>query len=140
MEPLRDLNKDSTDWVRLPQHQAAFEEARQCLSGPSHFTFFDPSRATELLTDASRIHGLRFLLQQRCEDGQWCTVQCGSRTLAKHEANWLGMAELKALAVAWAAKKCSFFLDGLQHFEVVTNLILLAPILNKDRRLDQICR
>jgi RNase H-like domain found in reverse transcriptase len=75
MEPLRDLNKNRTDWVWLPQHQATFEEACRCLSGPSHLTFFDPSHATELLTDASKIHSLGFLLRQRCEDGQWRTVQ-----------------------------------------------------------------
>ena len=47
------------------------------------------------------------------------------------------MAELEALAVAWAAKKASFFLDGHPGFTVVTDCNPLVPILN-DRRLDQI--
>ena len=46
------------------------------------------------------------------------------------------MAELEALAVAWAAKKCTYFLDGMRHFTVVTDSNPLIPVLN-DRRLDQ---
>jgi hypothetical protein len=34
------------------------------------------------------------------------------------------MAELEALAVAWAVSKCSYFLDGLDHFDVVTGKIM----------------
>ncbi len=41
------------------------------------------------------------------------------------------MAELEALAVTWAIKKCAFFLDGLGHFTVVTDSSPLVPIFNK---------
>jgi hypothetical protein len=39
--------------------------------------------------------------------------------------------------VAWAASKCSFLLDGLHHFAVVTDSSPLVAVLN-DRRLDQV--
>ncbi|KAB0794905.1 hypothetical protein PPYR_11744 [Photinus pyralis] len=137
LEPLRSLLSYKADWAWQPYHQQAFEEARIVLSNPPHLTYFDPRRQTQLLTDASRLHGLGFLLRQKCDEGTWRTVQCGSRTLAKHESNWSGMAELEALAVAWAAKKCAFFLDGLDHFEIITDSNPLVSILN-NRRLDQI--
>jgi hypothetical protein len=136
VEPLRALNKDHVEWIWTPEINAAFEQTRKTLASPPYLTFFDPARPTELLSDASRTKGLGFLLRQKCADGCWRTVQCGSRTLAKHEANWSGMAEIEALGVAWAVLKCSFFLDGLPHFVIVTDSNPLVPILN-DRRLDQ---
>eukprot|EP00094_Tigriopus_californicus_P013180 TCALIF_12746-PA protein Name:"Similar to Tf2-11 Transposon Tf2-11 polyprotein (Schizosaccharomyces pombe (strain 972 / ATCC 24843))" AED:0.29 eAED:0.29 QI:0/0/0/1/0.25/0.2/5/0/935 len=135
--PLCDLNTKHTAWTWTSHQEAAFQATRKTLGGPAYLTPFDPSRATELLTDAFKTHGLGFLLQQHCHDGHWRTVQCGSRTLASHEANWSGSAELKALAVAWAAHKCAFFLDGLPHFSVMTDSSPLVSILN-DRRLDQV--
>ena len=106
-EPLRNLNSTKQAWIWMDFHNEAFEKAQDLLSSPRFLTYFDPARETELLTDASRIKGLGFLLRQRCkEDNEWRTVQCGSRMLAKHESNWSGMAELEALAVVWAAKKC----------------------------------
>jgi hypothetical protein len=59
-EPLRALNSNRTAWVWTPQHEAAFNETRRTLSGPAYLTLFDPSRPTELLTDASKILGLGF--------------------------------------------------------------------------------
>ena len=137
MEPLRELNSTRVTWHWLPQHQQAFEAARTMLSSPEYLTFFDRRRPTELHTDASKLHGLGFVLRQKCdqdgEDGEWRTVQCGSRTLAKHEQNWNGSCEVEALAVAWAAKKCSYFLDGHPGFVIVTDSKPLEAVLNNCR-------
>ena len=40
------------------------------------------------------------------------------------------MVELELLAVVWALKKCRIFLQGLQHFKVVTDHRPLIPIMN----------
>jgi transposase InsO family protein len=137
VEPLRELNTDATAWAWWPVHQAAFDRTREVLSSPKYLTFFDSSRDTELHCDASRTFGLGFMLRQRCEDGVWQTVQAGSRSLAKHERNWAGSCEIEALAVAWVARKCTYFLDGHRHFTVVTDNNPLVAVLN-DRRLDQL--
>ena len=47
------------------------------------------------------------------------------------------MVELELLAVVWALKKCRIFLQGLQHFKVVTDHRPLIPILN-DYTLDAV--
>jgi RNase H-like domain found in reverse transcriptase len=129
-EPLRNLNTDKHAYIWLPQHQAAFEATQKTLTKPAYLAFFDCTWETKLLTDASRSHGLGFLLCQKDKDGTWRTVQCGSRTLVKHEANWGGMCELKTLTVAWAVRKCSYFLDGAPHFTVMTDSAPLIPTLN----------
>ena len=134
--PLRELNTKAATWVWTGAHEEAFRSARKALATTPCLTPFDPTRQTELLTDASKI-GLGFLLRQRGDDGIWRPVQCGSRSLAGHEANWSGAAELEALAVAWAAKKSTFFLDGLRHFTILTDSSPLVSILN-DKRLDQV--
>ena len=134
--PLRDLNTKGVKWIWNADHEQAFGAARRALSSTQCLAPFDPALPTELLTDASKA-GLGFLLRQRGRDGAWHPTQCGSRSLAGHEANWSGAAELEALAVAWAAKRASFFLDGLHHFVIVTDSSPLVSILN-DRRLDQI--
>ena len=137
LEPLRGLNKDATRWMWTQHHQAAFEKARTILSGKQHLAFFDKSRPTRLSTDASRVAGLGFLLEQKGTDGLWRLVQCGSRSLATHEANWSGVAELEALAAAWACKKCAYFLEGLQPFTLLTDNMPLKHIIN-NKRQDQL--
>jgi hypothetical protein len=135
--PLRGLNKNDVAWQWTPEMEEAFTVTRRTLASPPYLTFFDPGRPTELLADASRTRGLGFLLRQRGPDNVWRTVQCGSRVLAKHEANWSGMAEIEALGVAWAVNRCAYFLDGLPHFTIITDSNPLVPILN-ERRMDQV--
>ncbi len=135
-EPLRALNSNTASWVWTHDHEEAFIKARRTLASTTCLTPFNPARPTQLLTDASKA-GLGFLLRQLGPDGIWRPTQCGSRSLAGHEANWNGAAELEALAVAWAAQKASFFLDGLAHFTILTDSSPLVAILN-DRRMDQV--
>ena len=43
------------------------------------------------------------------------------------------MIELELLSVAWAVTKCSLFLAGLPHFDVIIDHKPLLPILNNHR-------
>jgi hypothetical protein len=47
------------------------------------------------------------------------------------------MIELKCLSVAWAMHKCRQFIEGLPHFELITDHRPLIPIL-KDYSLDKL--
>ena len=129
MEPLRGLNTDKAAWTWTPHHETAFRKVKGLLSRTMTLTGYDPRAETELITDASR-SGLGFILRQRDKKGIWRAVQCGSRALAGHEANWSAVSELEALAVAWAVSKCAFFLDGTPHFTVVTDCNPLLAIFN----------
>eukprot|EP00094_Tigriopus_californicus_P002070 TCALIF_01996-PA protein Name:"Similar to TY3B-I Transposon Ty3-I Gag-Pol polyprotein (Saccharomyces cerevisiae (strain ATCC 204508 / S288c))" AED:0.06 eAED:0.13 QI:0/0/0/0.88/0.12/0.11/9/0/1153 len=134
----KSLNSQKNTWLWLPQHQAAFEVTRRALAGPRFLSGFHRDRRTELLVDASRLHGLGFLLRQwDTKTNQWFTIQCGSQTLAPHKSNWSGIAEIEALGAAWAAHKCRFFLDGICHFTLVKDSNPLIPILN-NKCLDQV--
>ena len=57
-------------------------------------------------------------------------MQCGSRFLSETEARYATI-EIELLAIAWAAKKCSTYLKGMQSFEVLTDHRPLVPMLNK---------
>ena len=46
------------------------------------------------------------------------------------------MTELEMLAVVWATKKCRVYLQGLQHYEVLTDHKPLIPILNNKSLAD----
>ena len=96
--------------------------------------FYDATKPTQLLTDASRT-GIGFVLQQQHGD-KWLTIQANSRHLTDTKGRY-AVIELEMLAVAWATEKCRMFLAGLPTFFVVTDHNPLVPILNS-HRLDEI--
>ena len=128
MEPFHPLLQNNSCYLWLPEHEQAFNEAKRRLSSPPVLTYFAVNRPTLLATDASRLHGLGFVLLQMV-DGIWKPVQAGSRFLTPTESRYT-MIELEALAACWAMNKCDMFLRGLPHFKLVTDHQPLIPILN----------
>ena len=118
----------------MPEHEQAFKEAKCRLSSPPVLTYFAVNRPTLLATDASRLHGLGFVLQQMV-DGVWKPVQAGSRFLTPTESRY-AMIELEALGACWVMKKCDMFLRGLPHFKLVTDHQPLIPILTSKGTAD----
>ena len=90
---------------------------------------FIPSWSTRLITDASRPHGLGFVLMQHRED-KTAAIQCGSQSLSPAEKNY-SMLELELTAIVWTIQKCNFFLKGIEKFEVVTDHRPLVGIFAK---------
>ncbi|XP_043232767.1 uncharacterized protein LOC122387025 [Amphibalanus amphitrite] len=90
-----------------------------------------PGNITDLRpeTDAARSGGLGYCLLQQDAAGRWRLIQCGSRFLSDAESRY-AVIELELLALAWACKKCSIYLGGMQRFEVLTDHRPLIPILN----------
>lgn len=134
--PLRQLLSAKREFVWDEGHSAAFFKARAALSESPSLAYYDPRRKTRLSTDASRLHGMGFILQQQQEDGTWRVIQAGSRFLADAETRYAAV-ELELAAVAWAFRKCRLFLSGLPHFDVVVDHRPLVPILNS-KTLDQL--
>lgn len=102
---------------------------------------FDPNLETALLTDASRKHGVGYILVQPREGtklkegGHLNIIRCGSAALTKPQHNY-AVIELEALAVFYGISKCKFYLQGLQNFEVWMDHKPLLGIWNKP--LDEI--
>ncbi|CAB4036173.1 Hypothetical predicted protein [Paramuricea clavata] len=80
MEPFSPLLQKNSCYLWLPEHEQAFNEAKRRLSSPPVLTYFAVNRPTLFATDASRLHGLGFVLLQMV-DGVWKPVQAGPRFL-----------------------------------------------------------
>lgn len=129
LAPLSPLLKKDIAWDWMPIHDDAFRTARAELAVVPELAFYDPARSTALYTDASLLNGLGFILKQRAATGTWHMVQAGSRFLRPPETCY-EMIELECLGASWAMKQCRQFLEGLPHFELVTDHRPLVPILN----------
>ena len=137
LSPLRPLLSSRNEFLWSPVHDEAFAHAKKLLVTTPTLVYFDLKKETRLHTDASTL-GIGFVLLQRSKntDEEWKTVQAGSRFLTETESRY-AIIELECLAVAWAVKKCSIFLSGIDHFTVLTDHNPLVPILNS-HRLDEI--
>jgi len=137
-------NKNISQLVKSPRatftwtsdHDDAFAAAKKALSEPPILMTFDIHRKTKLETDVARTKGLGFILRQQAPDSQWKLIEAGSHFLYDAESRY-SMAELELLGVVWAVKKCSLYLAGLPHFEVMVDHQPLRSILDK-KSLDQI--
>ena len=79
---LRPLLKKGIAWQWTEDTEEHFVKAKNLLT--SHKTIvhpFDPEATTQLLTDASRLHGIGFTLMQRDKEGIPRLIQCGSSAL-----------------------------------------------------------
>jgi hypothetical protein len=128
--PLKPLLKKGIIFQWLPEHEEAFNKAKEHLSSSKSLAYYDASRPSRLQVDASRLFGLGFVLKQETSPGIWNTVQAGSRFLSEAETRY-AMIELEMLAIAWACKKCSMFIEGLTkaQFTIWTDHQPLVPIL-----------
>ena len=98
---LRALLKKDVAFQWLEEQQADFEAIKGLLTSDLLVKAFDPALPTEVLTDASRLHGLGFALIQREMDGRPRLISCGSRSLTSAEKNYATI-ELELLAVWYA--------------------------------------
>ena len=127
-QPLRDLLKPRNEWCWTDVHDVAFQKVKDTLVAPPILAHFDAAMPTMLQTDASRLHGLGFALLQRHGEN-WRLIQCGSRFLIDTETRY-AVIEVEMAAVLWAVKKCSTYLAGLPHFDLVIDHRPLVLILN----------
>jgi len=63
--PLRDLLKTRNEFLWMETHTKAFEAVKAALIEPPALATFDAKLDTRLETDASKLHGLGFVLMQR---------------------------------------------------------------------------
>jgi hypothetical protein len=117
---LRGLLKKGVAYTWLKEHQDEFVKLKDVLTSDMLVRPFDPAMPTQLLTDASRLHGVGFALLQRGPWGDIRLISCGSRSLTPAQKNYATI-ELEAMAIKWGIEKSAFYLKGCPSFEVVTD-------------------
>ena len=103
----------------MEDHQNAFHKLKTDVLQTLSLNHFNSNWTTNLVTDASRLHGMGFVLMQT-KDSSTKVIQCGSRTLSPAERNYSTL-ELELAAIMWAIGKCSFYLKGIENFHVLTD-------------------
>ena len=135
-QQLRPLLSAKNEFCWTETHQMTFDKMKKVLSSPPTLAYYDPKLPISLHTDGSKLNGLGFVLKQKQRDQTWKVIQAGSRYLTDAESRYVAI-ELELLAATWAVHKCRLFLQGLQHFNLVTDHKPLIPILNS-HQLDEI--
>ena len=82
---LRTLTEKDRVFTWSPEHNKEFKILRKNLGNLKNLSVFDMKLKTELLVDASILHGLAYILTQITEDGSRKIIAMGSRTLTKGE-------------------------------------------------------
>ena len=134
---LKDLRSQKNIYSWNEDHDKAFEAVKECLTRLTILAHFDPKLPTRVDTDGSKLKGLGYSLQQehgrnckcKCPEICWMNVQCGSRHLSETESRYAPI-EFEALGVAWAVRKCHYFLAGMPEFLIRNDHRTLIPILN----------
>ena len=135
--PLATLQKINRHWQWLPEHETAFQKMKKILTSEAVIKPFRKGDTTQLLTDASRLHGMGFLLIQRPLDNpnRIHLIECGSSSLSPAQRNY-STVELEAASLVWAIHKCRWHLLGHPGFEVLTDHRGLVNIFNSRRMQD----
>ncbi|KAG1696506.1 Transposon Ty3-G Gag-Pol polyprotein [Nymphon striatum] len=141
---IRKLLKKNIVYRWLPEHEIEFQNIKNLLTSDMLVKPFDITLPTELLTDASRLHGLWFCLIQHDKENNIRLISCGSCSLTPTQSRYATI-ELECLAIQWAIHKCEFWLRGICHFKVVTDHRPLVGVFNKpvytieNPRLQRMC-
>jgi hypothetical protein len=110
-------NKKQEGFIFTQAAQEAFEETKQCFKDAPVLAHFDPSRDSQLETDASG-YAISGIYSQKQDDGQWHPVAFYSRKLISAETRY-ETHDLEMLAIVNAFKTWRHYLEGTQKPMVV---------------------
>ena len=118
LAPLRPLLSARNDFLWTPDHDQAFQHAKEMLVTALTLA---QKKETHLYTDASTL-GIGFVLMQKQDgtDGERKTVQAGSRFLTDTESRY-AVIELECLAIAWATMFSSLDVTTSQSLQTTTH-------------------
>ena len=132
-QPLGLLLKKNTAFVWTPAQEKAFKTVKDIITSDRVVSFYDPNKLTLLLTDASRLYGLGFLLLQKTslDSQKHYLVHCNSRSLTDCETRY-SATEVELLAVTYAIKDCKHYLLHCPKFYVITDHRALLGLFQKN--------
>ena len=109
-EPLRRLTQKGVEFKWGLEQQNAFEALKVAISDKASLSYFDISKPTALITDASPV-GVNATLAQINEDGSFQTVNIASRALTETEQKY-NQLEREAVAMHFGCLHFKQFLIG----------------------------
>lgn len=110
-QPLRALTKKNACWKWTEEHQKSLDTLKQSLSNNAVMTYFDPSKVTELVVDASPVGLGAVLAQRRSPHEPARVVSYASRALSNIEQKY-SQTEREALAIVWGCEHFHMYLYG----------------------------
>ncbi|CAB4001197.1 PREDICTED: uncharacterized protein K02A2.6-like, partial [Paramuricea clavata] len=127
-EPLRELTRKNVRFCWTSRHAKSFNAVKAALTSATVMAYFDQTKETELITDAS-LFGLSAILTQKVPGSdQRNVVAYISRSLSDVERRYC-QTEREALAIVWAIKRLHIYLYG-GHFTLITDCKPVELILN----------
>ena len=130
--PLRHLTKKNARFQWTKECQKAFETLKQAMVSPQVMSYYDPTRPTELIVDASKYGLASMLTQLDPKTGQYKVVRYDSRSTTQPESSYAQI-ELESAAVEFAIRRNHIYLYGLPEFSVITDHKPLLPLYNSYR-------
>jgi hypothetical protein len=126
--PLRELTKKDAKFQWLQRHQRSFDKIKEMLTSDAKMAYFDPSKDTELTTDASPV-GLSAILSQKTPGTEERKIVAYvSRSLTDVETRY-SQTEKEALAIVWSIERLHLYLYG-KRFTLFTDCKPVQLILN----------
>ena len=120
--PLRGLTHKGTKFKWEGVHEAALVQLKSSLTSDKVMSYFDPSKTSVLIVDASPV-GLGAILTQ---EGK--VLSYASEALSSTEQRF-SQIEREPLAIAWGCHHFRVYLLG-SHFKVITDHKPLLPTFN----------
>ena len=127
-KPLRDLTRKNQSWIWTKQHSNAMKILKDAITDKAVMSYFDPTKRTEIIVDASPV-GLGAILSQYDESDNRKIIAYASKTLSPVEQRY-SQTEREALAIVWSCEHFNLYLYG-QKFKLVTDHKPLELIFGK---------
>ena len=127
-EPLQKLTKKDHPFRWEAEHSQSFNTIKELLTSAETMAYFDCSKETELLTDASRSGLSANLIQHTPGKDDRRVVAYLSQVLTAVERRY-SQTEREALAIVWAVERLHLYLFG-SHFKLLTDCKPVELILN----------
>ena len=130
-EPLRKLTKKDQPFCWGEEQERSFHAIKNLLTSTDVMAYFDPSKETALVTDASPSGLSAVLMQSTPGMKDRRVVAYASRALTDVERRY-SQTEREALAVVWAIEKLHLYLFG-SHFKLLTDCKAIELIFNNPK-------
>lgn len=127
-KPLLDLLKNDSVFKFNGECLSAFNQLRDALVSAPVLALYNPTRESELHTDASS-HGFGAVLLQKQDDGRLHPVSYYSRRTTGAESRYHSF-ELETLAIIYSLRRFRVYLEGIP-FRIVTDCNSLTMTLSK---------
>ncbi|KAL7296748.1 hypothetical protein TKK_0010158 [Trichogramma kaykai] len=118
IDALCQLTKADVKFVWTKEHQNNFMKLKGCLANLPLLSYFDVSKHTRLVADASPV-ALGAILLQFDKEGNPEVISYASKSLSEVERRY-SQTEKESLALVWAVGRFHFYLAGLE-FELETD-------------------